>query len=47
MKTAKIITKRIVNAVCDRDGFLNGFIRGMAGCALVISALMLFVACVG
>lgn len=46
MKAARVITKRIIDAVCDRDGFLNGFIRGAAGCAVLMTALMLFVVCV-
>ncbi len=44
MKEFVALAKRAVN---DRDGFINGFIKGVTGSALFISLLTLFTACFG
>ncbi len=31
----------------DRDGFLNGFVKGVAGSALFVSMLSMFTGCLG
>ena len=38
------LAKRTVR---DRDGLVNGFIKGVMGSALLISFLILFTACFG
>lgn len=43
MKAIKTV-KRLMN---DRDGFLNGFVKGVAGATLFISMLTVFTGCIG
>lgn len=44
MKDFVTLAKKTVS---DRDGFVNGFIKGVMGSALFISLVTLFTACFG
>lgn len=43
----KALVRRAVRLIEDRDGFLNGFFRGVAGTAMLMSMLAMFTGCFG
>ena len=38
---------KIIRAISDKDGFIRGFIKGMTGCMMFISMLVIFTGCFG